>query len=356
VALLLFGELAAAVGALRDSLPGPPHDRFLRAAAATAVWIAARTGLARAWRDAGRDASDPLLARLEAVLSPAPLLGGQGGVTRSGSTLYGCELLAGVPRADDLGARLASGVDADAAAATLAQALAAEEDLSRRAEAAVAASRVREMLLAGVTGAEESGRGAAVEELRALYCAPAGLAGALADDDARKDLAGRLAETAAHLGPAEAAGHLEKAARALKAWKAKDPAAAVGLRREQARGEYAQAATALLCDGALERMVAPARRVLMVRTGAEAEGGAEAEWEAGRLYRISGRPGPILRQAAGRPLGHLFADVKDFTRRTGILGQAAMAEFLRGEFYLPILVAAKRHFAGMQHLADRGGV
>jgi len=356
VALALFGELMAAAGTLRDLLPGPPHDRFLRAAAVTALWIAARTGLARAWRDGGRDASDPLLARLEAVLSPAPLLGGHGGATRSGSTLYGCELLAGVPRADDVGERLASGFDADAAAAVLAQALAAEEDLSRRAEAAVATSRIREMLLAGLTEAEGSGRGAAMEEFRALYCAPAGLAGALADDAARKDLAGRLAETAANLGPVEAVGHLERAARALKAWKAKDPAAAVGLRREQARAEYAEAATALLCDGALERIVTPARRALMARTGAEAEGGAEAEWEAGRLYRVSAHPGPILCQAEARPMGHLFADVKDFTRRTGILGQAAMAEFLRGEFYLPILVAAKRHFAGMQHLADRGGI
>jgi hypothetical protein len=48
--------------------------------------------------------------------------------------------------------------------------------------------------------------------------------------------------------------------------------------------------------------------------------------------------------------------VKDFTRRTALLGPAAMAEFLRREFYLPILVAAKAHYGGMQHLADRGGV
>ena len=33
-----------------------------------------------------------------------------------------------------------------------------------------------------------------------------------------------------------------------------------------------------------------------------------------------------------------------------------MAEFLRREFYGPILTAAKEHFGGMGHLADRGGV
>jgi len=33
-----------------------------------------------------------------------------------------------------------------------------------------------------------------------------------------------------------------------------------------------------------------------------------------------------------------------------------MAEFLRTEFYRPILLAAKEHFTGMPHLADRGGI
>ncbi len=101
---------------------------------------------------------------------------------------------------------------------------------------------------------------------------------------------------------------------------------------------------------------AAARRNLSFRTGREAEGGSDAEWEGGRLYRLSARAGPILRQREERRTGHLFADVKDFTRRTALLGQASMAEFLRREFYGPILTAAKEHFGGMGHLADRGGV
>jgi hypothetical protein len=106
----------------------------------------------------------------------------------------------------------------------------------------------------------------------------------------------------------------------------------------------------------VERLAAGARRALSFRTGREAEGGTDLEWEAGRLYRLSARGGPILRQREDRPAGHLFADVKDFTRRTALLGQASMAEFLRTEFYVPILAAAKEHFGGMEHLADRGGV
>jgi len=91
----------------------------------------------------------------------------------------------------------------------------------------------------------------------------------------------------------------------------------VGLDRRAARVEYAQAAAALLADVAVERLAARARSALSFRTGAEAEGGTELEWEAGRLYRLSARGGAILRRAEERPAGHLFADVKDFTRRTG---------------------------------------
>jgi hypothetical protein len=149
---------------------------------------------------------------------------------------------------------------------------------------------------------------------------------------------------------------VERAVRALQGWRPREPGAVFGLARHAARAEYAMAAAALCADLALERLAASATRSLAFRTGREAEGGAEGEYEAGRLYRLSARPGPLLKAAASLQVAHLFADVKDFTRRTALLGQASMAEFLRREFYLPILVAAKSHYGGMQHLADRGGV
>jgi hypothetical protein len=354
--LALTGALQDAAVQVREALPGPPVGRYLRAAAHTGLWVAARTGLARAFRDAGRPGDDRLLLRAEAVLSPAALMGGRSAVLAGGSTLYGCDLAAGVPRADEITGRLAAGGDADAAAGDLAAALAADEDLSRRAELAVAVGRLREGLAAGVAGAEAAGLGASLRELRELLAAPGALAAAAADDANRRALARHLGGWREALPAGEAASHLERAERSIKAWRPREPAAALGLRREQARAEYATAAAALLCDGALERMAAAARSALVARTGAEAEGGADAEWEGGRLYRISARAEPILRRAQERPLGHLFADVKDFTRRTALLGQAAMAEFLRLEFYLPIVTAAKAHFSGMQHLHDRGGV
>jgi hypothetical protein len=274
-------------------------------------------------------------------------------VLAGGATLYGCELSAGAPRADEHAARLAAGGAPEAVQAEIAAALADDEELSRRAEAAMAMARLRELLAAGLAAAEAAGQGDGVAELRATFSGPGALAAAIGDEAARKAL-GKALLAAALRG--EAGALLERAARLVRAWKQKDPAHAWGLSREAARLEYAAAATALACDLALERISSGARRALSFRTGREAEGGADAEWEGGRLYRLSPRAGAILRQSAERPTGHLFADVKDFTRRTSLLGQASMAEFLRREFYVPILTAAKEHFGGMQHLADRGGV
>jgi len=352
VALALSGALHAAGAGLREVLPGPPHDRWLRAAALTALWVSARTGLARFARDAGLRHDDPLLLRLEAVVNPGALVGGRGG---GGSTLYGPELSAGVPRAEEIAARLAAGGDPDAAAGDVAEALSADEEASRRAEAAVAVWRIRQALSVAVIAAEQARQVAAGAELRALLAAPGALSAALSDEAGRADLATRAQQALSRSVPGEGAGALDVVVRSLRAWKARDPVAALGLRREEARELYGLAAAGLIADVALERLAAPARRAVVPFSGA-GQGGPDAEWEAGRLYRISARPGPILAVTQEIPIAHLFADVKDFTRRTSLLGQASMAEFLRREFYLPILAAAKERFTGMEHLSDRGGV
>jgi hypothetical protein len=350
VALVLSAELAAAEHDVREILPRSAVDRYLRAAALAATWIAARTGLARAWRDAGRSADDPLLLRIEAALSPGTILGGRQAVASGGTLVYGCDLSPGAPGAEELVARLGKGADAEVVAADLAAALARDEELARRAELSVALARAREVVGAAVAAAEAGG-GPLVERLRVLFCAPGALAAAVTGEDEREQLADQLEG----LGPFPGSA-ADRAAQLLRAWKPRDPTRAVGLDRKAARAEYAWASTALLADAAVERLAAAARWALSFRTGQEAEGGTELEWEAGRLYRLSARGGAILHRSEERLAGHLFADVKDFTRRTGLLGQAVMAEYLRREFYGPILVAAKEHFGGMQHLADRGGV
>jgi hypothetical protein len=353
VALSLFVELSAAEVVVRDAIPAGHADRYLRTAAMTALWVAARTGVARAFRDAGGAAVSPLLARIEVALSPSALLGGRPGVQSGGSTLYGVELSAGIPRGDELVARLAAGGDPEAARAEIAAQLGAEEALSVRAEQAVAVARLREALGQAVMLAEAQGQAERVQPVREILCGPGALAGGATDAAARQSL---IRQLLAALPAGEPGAVLDRAHKALREWRPREPAAVFGLTRERARAEYATAAAALCADLALERMAAPARKAITFRTGREAEGGADAEYEAGRLYRLSARPGPILKSADDRPVAHLFADVKDFTRRTALLGQAAMAEFLRREFYLPIVVAAKEHYGGMQHLADRGGM
>ncbi|HET8732157.1 MAG TPA: hypothetical protein VFM45_00135, partial [Anaeromyxobacteraceae bacterium] len=353
VTLALASALQGAVAALRDVLPRAPHDRHLRAAAVTALWVSARTGIARFARDAGLRDEDPMLLRMEAAVNATTLAGGRAGLTGGGSTLYGPELLAGIPRADEAGARLGSGGEPEGAIAAIASALEADDDLSRKAETAVALARLRERLVAAGVAAEEERKGANAAELRALLFAPGALAQAVADESGRPELAARLQQGVGGAVSGEGAAALDDALRALRSWKAREPAAAVGLRRQEAREVYALAAAGVLADAALERLLAPTRRAVVPASGA---GTQDAEWEAGRLYRVALRPGPILAEAKEFPIAHLFADVKDFTRRTSLLGPAAMAEFLRREFYLPILAAAKANFTGMEHLADRGGV
>jgi hypothetical protein len=352
VALALSGASAACEADLRATLPSPPLDRYFRAGTLAGLWLAARTGLARAWRDTGGPPGDALLLQLEAALSPVGFLGGRPAMLQGGITLYGLELSAGIPRADDLVVKLTAGATAEDVGAELAGALAGEQDLARRAEQAVAVARLRELLGEGLALAEAAGLRQAVEPLRVALTGPGALFAAVGDEAERKKLLARL--TAA--SPRGAHPPLEAAAQLIRAWKQKDPGVAAGISRGEAHAAYAAAATALLGDVVLDRLAGTARKILSFRTGREAEGGADAEFEGGRLYRLSARGGPILRPREERRTAHLFADVKDFTRRTSLLGEASMAEFLRREFYVPILGAAKEHFGGMGHLADRGGV
>src|SRR5207237_8118679 len=66
---------------------------------------------------------------------------------------------------------------------------------------------------------------------------------------------------------------------------------------------------------------------------------------------------PVLktRQRAAH-MGHLFCDMKDFTKRTAFLKETVVADFLSREFYGPILTAAARQAQGAAHLADKGGL
>ncbi len=75
----------------------------------------------------------------------------------------------------------------------------------------------------------------------------------------------------------------------------------------------------------------------------------------GRLYLISTGENPTLSAAVAMEEGQLFVDLKDFTKRTFAAKEVKMADFMKWEFYEPILKLAKKYLVGMRHI-DRAGI
>jgi hypothetical protein len=71
------------------------------------------------------------------------------------------------------------------------------------------------------------------------------------------------------------------------------------------------------------------------------------EYEAGRLYRISDDELPLIKARIVSEEAQVFVDLKGFTRRTARAKELVMAEFLKAEFYQPILDAAKAYYSGV---------
>ena len=71
----------------------------------------------------------------------------------------------------------------------------------------------------------------------------------------------------------------------------------------------------------------------------------QQEYDQGTLYRFAADGLPFLRSANRSNQGHLFIDLKGFTQRTYRAKEVVMAEFMRSEFYAPILRAARAHLA-----------
>lgn len=65
-----------------------------------------------------------------------------------------------------------------------------------------------------------------------------------------------------------------------------------------------------------------------------------ADYESGRLYRLAGDDHPLVQPQRTGEQGQLFVDLKDFTKQTHALKEGNMADFLRAEFYGPMLTIA----------------
>jgi hypothetical protein len=105
------------------------------------------------------------------------------------------------------------------------------------------------------------------------------------------------------------------------------------------------------------RVASEALRRFSRRTGKESDRSIADEYEAGRLYRFGlGAESFLKTYQRTAEVGHYFIDVKDYTRRTSLLKEEVMADFIRREFYEPILAIGQEFYRGLPQLSDRGGL
>jgi hypothetical protein len=352
--LLALRSLAQeALAVLREFPISGPAGRMLHGAVAAGLLLAFRLAV----REGGALEGSFALAS-EATTGALPWLGGLRSVWGSGFGGYGVSFMEAPPKIDHHVHKVMQGGTAEAVAADVAAELVGSKDAMRKASRQVALGRIRSDLLVVVRMAEV-GRAPpfSVEglSLAQLYGAPGALERVLATPAARKELYEKSRTTAKAATNDAAADAIEALGALAKEWKEEDGGAAVS--QEHTIRAWATAVAALAADAALESALDPALAQLIHRLGSESEGGVGTQHEAGKLYLIGLDERPILMTRARAPqMGHLFCDMKDFTKRTAFLKETVVADFLSREFYGPILTAAARHAQGLAHLADKGGI
>jgi hypothetical protein len=353
VLLSLRALSRAALETLKDLPMSGPAGRVLHGAVAAGLLIALRLATRESAVLDGQCGP-----ACEAAVSALPWLGGSRLLWGSSLGCYGVPFVETPARLEQHVQEIAQGGTPEAVARDVAADLAGSKEAMRRASRQVGLSRVRADLLS-VLRMAEVGRAPTFsvegQSLAQLYQAPAVLERVLATPASRKELheKTRAAAKAAAAGPARDA--IESVTRAAKEWK--DDDAGGWMPREQIVRTWATAVAVLAVDSALDWAVGQAEMQVAHRLGGESEGGVEVEHEAGKLYLFGLEEGPILMTRSRAPhMGHLFCDMKDFTKRTAFLKETVIADFLSREFYGPILTAAARHAQGAAHLADKGGI
>jgi hypothetical protein len=353
VLLALRALSHAALGMLKDLPISGPAGRALHGAVAVGLLLASRL----AAREAGvLDApSGPVCEAATAVL---PWLDGTRLLWGSGVACFGVPFIEAPARLDQHVQKVAQGATAEAVAREAAADLAGSKEAMRKASRQVALARLRADLLSLLRMAEVS-RAPTLsvdgQSLAQLYQSPTALERVLAAPASRKELheKTRAAAKGATTEPARAA--MESVMVAAKEWKDEQPGSWVP--QEQVVRAWSTAVAALAVDAALDGALGQAEVQIVHRQGGESEGGIGTEHEAGKLYFFGLEERPILMTRSRAPhMGHLFCDMKDFTKRTAFLKETVVADFLSREFYGPILTAAARHAHGAAHLADKGGI
>lgn len=142
----------------------------------------------------------------------------------------------------------------------------------------------------------------------------------------------------------------------LKKYNPKDPAKKVFSEKDGAR-RAVESVLAEAGDVLTARAASEVLKCFSPRTGAESDRSIAQQYDGGQLYRFGLGVTPFLKKyVRGGDVGHYFIDVKDYTRRTALLKEEIMADFIRREFYEPILAIAREFYKGLPQLEDRGGV
>jgi hypothetical protein len=354
LALLALRALShGALEMLKDLPVSGPVGRILHGAVAAGLLVAVRL----ASREAGL-AAGPGGMQSEASALPLPWLGGARFLWGTGLSCYGPGFLEPPARMDAHTPKILQGGTAEAVAREALADLGASKEALRKAARQMALAKLRGELLQ-LLRMVEVGRAPTLSPegltLSQLFGAPGALERVLAAPAGRKDLASRAKATAKASTNEPARTLLESITIAAKEWKDEDPGDYIAA-DVVAKG-WSTAVSALAVDCAMDRALDQAELQIIHRTGAESEGGTETQHEAGKLYLLSIEEKPILMgRSRSLQMGHLFCDMKDFTKRTAFLKETVVADFLSREFYGPILTAAARHAQGAAHLADKGGI
>jgi hypothetical protein len=358
VALMLRSAAEHTFALTRDAPVTEPMSRFLRTAVATLLF----QGVQLALRESGilrlapltiettlppsgqmplpsRETRSSLLA--VASLGLIPFLGTRPTMSGNGLSAYGVAFDQPPPRLDEVQQRLTNGEDPEDIARDLASSK--DREHTRRLERAGAFAVLREStretarLLETVRGA--TFQVASDNRLDRILSARDGVERLFASETRRKDLARAARESLRATAHEVLRSHLEVIAHAATNYREEEPAAWLGA--AEARLVATRAIATLGADLLLDRAASQASQVLLERSGGETEGGEAAEYESGRLYYVSHEQTPLLKgRVHAPPVGHLFCDMKDFTRRTAFLKESVIADFLQREFYAPILSLA----------------
>jgi hypothetical protein len=132
---------------------------------------------------------------------------------------------------------------------------------------------------------------------------------------------------------------------------------------QRLKGDYADGIRAIASCYASYRLdeyadscISYARGALVDRRAKFSTDMLKDEFNNGRLYRFSTDNRPMLKALTVEMEGHMMIDMKDFTKKTLKLKEIAMADYMKENFYEPIMEAASGYSSDKGLMHGGGGI